>query len=233
MKRTRLLAILAGGLVLAGALVGISLATRGGHDDTLTSRPAAADGGVATLLRGIPQRGVVLGSPRAPVTLVEFADLQCPYCGEWARVAFPDVVRHYVRSGQVRVVFRGLAFVGPDSVPALQSTLAAGKQNRLWHVLEGLYRNQGAENTGWVSDDLMRRIGSTVPGLDVDRMLRDRDSSGVDAAMLAARNDAVRMGVNSTPSFAVGYTGKALRVVQVSSLDAQGIAPAIDALLER
>jgi protein-disulfide isomerase len=230
MKRTRLLAIVAGGLAVAAVLVAVSLMTRGGHDRATTPRPVA-DGGVSTLLRGIPERGLALGSPRAPVTLVEYADLQCPYCGEWARGAFPDLVRRYVRSGQVRMVFRGLAFVGPDSVPALRTTLAAGNQNRLWHVVEGLYRNQGAENTGWVTDDLMKHIGSTAPGLDVARMLRERDSADVDAAVVAARNDAARMGVTATPSFALGYTGKPLRLVQVSSLDAQGIVPAIDALL--
>src|SRR2546423_12689290 len=43
----------------------------------------------ASLLRGIPQHGTIVGEARAPVTLVEYADLQCPYCGEWARTTLP------------------------------------------------------------------------------------------------------------------------------------------------
>ena len=64
-------------------------------------------------LLGIPQAGVVLGDPNAPVTLVEWADLQCPFCREWSTAAFPALVHDYVRTGKLQIVFRGLAFLGP------------------------------------------------------------------------------------------------------------------------
>ena len=102
---------------------------RGGCAATATP-PAAELAGEAGLLRGIPQQGTALGSPDAPVTLVEYADLQCPYCAQWARDAFPELVRDYVRTGRVRIVFRGLAFLGPDSDAALRAALAAGQQRR-------------------------------------------------------------------------------------------------------
>ena len=108
------------------------------------------------LFRDIPRNGIALGSPQAPVTLVEFADLQCPYCARWSRDAFPTIVDEYVRAGRVRVVFRGLSFVGPESNTALRAALAAGEQNRLWDVVHGLYLGQGAENSGWVSERLLR-----------------------------------------------------------------------------
>jgi protein-disulfide isomerase len=98
------------------------------------------------LFRGIPQDGIVLGSPHAPVTLVEYADLQCPDCAQWARDAFPTIVKEYVRAGRVRIVFRGLSFIGADSDAALRAALAAGQQARLWDVVHGLFVQQGAEN---------------------------------------------------------------------------------------
>jgi protein-disulfide isomerase len=194
--------------------------------------PTVRDGTqVSKLLAGIPQQGTSLGSAQAPVTLVEFADLQCPYCGDWARSALPDIVRRYVRPGRVRIVFAGLDFVGPDSEKALRTALAAGRQNRFWNVLELLYENQGTENAGWVSDGLLRSIGQAVPGLDVGRMLDERGSAAVDSELNAGKALATSAGVSSTPSFALGRRGGSLHVIQVTNLAAGGISPALDAAL--
>src|SRR4051812_750117 len=82
---------------------------------TAAPRPAAAVTAKTRAFPGIPQQGAALGRPTAPVTLVEYADLQCPYCAEWARRTLPVLASDYVRSGRLRIVFRGLAFVGPES----------------------------------------------------------------------------------------------------------------------
>src|SRR4051812_48259497 len=164
---SRLLALAALCAALAsGALVGASRLAAGADARVATAVEPVDGVGVAGLLRGIPQSGNVLGRPDAPVTLVEYADPQCPYCGIWARETFPTLVREYVRTGKVRIVWRGLAFVGADSRTALATAVAAGQQDRLFDVVALLYRNQGVENTGWVSDALLRRVGAAVPGLD-------------------------------------------------------------------
>jgi protein-disulfide isomerase len=87
----------------------------------------AGAGEIASLLKGIPQHGTTLGAPNAPVTLVEYADLQCPYCAQWALGTFPSLVQDYVRTGKLRIEFRGLEFIGADSDAALRATLAAGR----------------------------------------------------------------------------------------------------------
>jgi len=193
--------------------------------------PVTGAGRVGALLDGIPQNGNVLGSRTAPVTLVEFADPQCPYCGIFERDALPTIVSQYVRPGKVRIVFEGMTFVGPDSGTALRTALAAAGQNRFWNVLELLYENQGEENTGWVTDSLLRGIGAAVPGLDTDRMLSERNSATVDAAVARASTAASNAGVTSTPSFLVGRTGGAMQLVHATSLTASGITPALEAAL--
>ena len=185
------------------------------------------------LLRGIPQDGAVLGRPDAPVTLVEYADLQCPYCAEWALGTFPQLVRDYVRSGTLRIEFRGLAFVGPDSDLALRAVLAAGRQNRLWNVVELLYANQGAENSGWVSAELVDRIAGSVPGLDRDRFEAHRGLQALSADMAKAQRQAQTAGVRGTPAFELGLTGSAPRTLEVTSLTPDQFAAAIEALLDR
>jgi len=199
--------------------------------DAADAVSAAAE--TEALLRGIPQDGIALGSPDAPVTLVEYADLQCPYCAIWARDAFPAIVDEYVRPGHVRVVFRGLAFIGPESDTALRTALAAGAQGRLWNVVHLLYGNQGAENAGWVTDDLLHELGGSIGGLDAARMLAERESAPVEHELAAAQRAAEAAGIHGTPSFQAGPTEGALEPLPVTSLGPEEIRARLDALLAR
>ena len=76
--------------------------------------------------------------------------------------------RRVRQSGKLRIVFNGLAFIGPDSDKALRTAIAAGQENHLWDVVHGLYARQGDENAGWVTDELVGEIAAGVPGLDGD-----------------------------------------------------------------
>ena len=91
--------------VVAGVLIGASLL--GARDNGGGGEPAAVAGGadVEALLDGIPQSAAVLGEDDAPVTLVEYADLQCPFCAKWSLRAFPELVADYVRDGRLRIEF--------------------------------------------------------------------------------------------------------------------------------
>lgn len=171
------------------------------------ARPVAGAARTARLLRAIPQRGLELGERDAPVTVVVFADVQCPYCKAfWLRV-LPRVVDRYVRGGRAKLVLRDVAFLGVDSVRGAQFAGAAGLQDRLWDVTDLLYRHQGAENSGWVTDELLRRIGAGVPGLNVERALADRGDRRVDRELRRARDEAVDYRVTGTPSLLVGESG--------------------------
>lgn len=234
-SRTRLYAIVGGiALAIVAGLVAVSLLTGGDDDSTATATGELAGAAeTATLLRGIPQDGIALGSPDAPVTLVEYADLQCPFCAEWARGTFPAIVDEYVRPGEVRIEFRGMAFLGPDSQTALQTVLAAGEQDRLWNVLHILWANQGEENAGWVTEDLLQGIGDSVAGLDTERMLAQRGSGAVEGAMVSSQQSADLNGIDSTPSFLAGPTGGTLERLELSSLEPEEMRAALDALLDR
>jgi protein-disulfide isomerase len=166
------------------------------------------------------------------VTLVEFADLQCPFCGEFARNALPQIVQDYVRTGRVKIVFQGLAFLGPDSQTALRAVLAAGQQNRAWNVLDGLYARQGVENSGWVTPALLREVAGDVPGLKAQRMLDQSRSASVTRLLHDAESSASQAGVRGTPSFFVGRSGGQPEPVALSSLTAEALRPALDTALQ-
>jgi protein-disulfide isomerase len=186
---------------------------------------------VEALLAGIPQNGAVLGEDDAPVTLVEYADLQCLFCAEWSTGTFPELVADYVREGRLRIEFRGLAFIGPESEAALRAALAAGEQGKLWNVVDLVYTNQGAENGGWVTDDFLRAVGAEVPGLDVDRMMEERSSAAVGSSIDETAVEAQSAGISGTPSFLLGPTGGELSPLEVSSLGPEEFRSAIDELL--
>jgi len=228
-----LLVAFGGAALVAALLIGASLIGGGGGD---SAEPAAAPVPADVtpheegILNGIPQDGIALGKPDAPVTLVEYADLQCPYCADWARDAFPAIVDEYVRDGRVRLEFRGLAFLGPESETALRAALAAGEQDRLWNVVHGLFVSQGAENAGWVTEALLHSLGRGA-GIDAERMLADSDSASVDRALAEAAAQARAVGVPGTPFFEAGPTGGPLTPLQVRSLDAETFRAALDGLL--
>ena len=165
------------------------------------------------------------------MTLVEYADLQCPYCAQWARDALPTLVEDYVKPGKLRIVFRGLAFIGPDSDKALRTAVAAGENDHLWDVVHGLYLNQGNENVGWVTDELVAKIAASAPGLDGGALLDRRWDGAVASEINRAAEAAQAAGVTGTPAFQAGPTGGHLELVRVDSLGPEGIVPAIKELL--
>ena len=234
-RRHLLVAAIATGIAL-GLVAGSLLSARG--DDSAAPAPQAGAevfGAevVESLLGGIPQDGNALGDPAAPVTLVEYADLQCPFCAQWASRSLPDLVEEYVRAGDLRIEFRGMAFIGADSEKALRAALAAGEQNRFWNVVDLLYLSQGAENGGWVTDDLIAAIGRSVPGLDDAQMQAAMSSQDVTDALQADADASAAANITGTPSFELGRTGGELTRLEVTSLDADEFRAAIDELLAR
>jgi protein-disulfide isomerase len=214
---------------IAAVLIAVSVLGGGGKGKTSTVSGVSA---AKALFAGIPQSGNAVGSRRAPVTLVEYADPQCPFCAEWDRNALPVIVKRYVRPGRVRIEYRGLAFIGSDSTTALAATLAAGRQDKFWQAIDLLYKNQGGENSGWVSDSLLHSV-ARVLGLDLGKFDADRASPAVSRTIDRFGIQARTAGVSSTPTFFVGKTGTAPTRVEVTSLDAAGITPALDRALGR
>ena len=222
-------AVVAGALMIALSLVSAN------RDDAPAATPSqgVAVTGIAetaAMLEGIPQRGNVLGARQAPYQLVEYSDLQCPFCAQFAVGVLPTIVRDYVRTGKVQLVFRGLAFLGDDSVTALRTTTAAGRQNRLWNVSELLYANQGPENA-WVTDELLRS-SVTAAGASAPRVFADRDGADVTAAMDEWTRLAQADGVQGVPAFFAGPRGGPLQPLQIRAISVAEFRAALDAVVK-
>ena len=157
-NRNLIIALAVAAVVAVALIAGSVLLTRGNSDKTSAStETTVATTGTSTdsstpapvaLVAGIPQHGTILGKPGATVRMLQFEDLQCPICKQYTDNAFSSIVNEYVRTGRIKIDFRGLAFLGPDSLKALKIAVAAGFQNRLWQVVGLFYDNQGPENSG-------------------------------------------------------------------------------------
>jgi protein-disulfide isomerase len=227
--RRLLLILLAAAVVVAGVVIAIAV-TRGSKSSSGPSAsPSPAVRGA--FLNGIPQRGLELGRADAPVTLVEFADLQCPYCAQFSTHTLPAVVRRYVRTGKVKLVFRGLHFLGPDSLIALGAAVAASFQNRLWNYVDALYARQGTENTGWVTPALLRDVAGSITHVDVDRLMRERTSKRALDIVRSDDLEGIRLGVNATPTFFVERPPATPQQLQLTALDTATFTAALDAAL--
>ena len=180
---------------------------------------------------GIPQKGTVLGEPQAPATLVEFADLQCPFCAQYARDALPGLLRDWVRTGRLRLDLRLVSLIGPDSERAARMAGAAALQNRLWQFSELFFLNQGTENSGYVTPAFLRAIASATRGLNAQRALDTRGSDSVTAQLRRADQSADQLHVSSTPSFVLLRPGHAPVPLHPSALTAPALSSAIEAAL--
>lgn len=234
-QRTRRLWLFGGSTVAALVVVAIAIAlSQSGSSD---NAPKGLGGGenlsgvasTAALFKGIPQTGTLVGDPKAPLRMLEFADLQCPFCAQYTRAVLPTLVKRYVRTGKLAIDLRLLTFIGSDSETAAGSAVAAGRENRLWQYSDLFYKNQGQENSGYVTPEFIRSIarGSGVSPAAAVRGSQD----DVDAPQLArAKREATTAGVSSTPSFLIGKRGGTLTKLDVSQLTPDEFTSAIDKL---
>jgi protein-disulfide isomerase len=206
--------ILAFAVAIAAAVALVAVALIGRSDSSAPPTTTAV-----VDLTGIPQDGAVFGSPDAGVTLVEWADPQCPACRAYTEEFFPTVVDEYVRPGTVATEFRGFPFIGEDSVKAYRFLLAAGEQDKLWDLQEALYRNQGAENDGWVTDDLIRELASAIAGLDVDQLFADAERDDIVAEADGAEAAGQAAGIQGTPTLQIVIGNQEPYDIQVADVD--------------
>jgi protein-disulfide isomerase len=212
-------------LIVIAVVLAVVL-TRGSSSSKTQPLPGAT--AVNAVFTRIPQHGVVLGSPNAPVEMREFIDLQCPFCQEFETRLFPTIVKRFVRTGKLQVLMQPLAFIGPDSVRGQAAVLAAGKQNRAFNYAAQLYANQGTENTGWLNENMVKAAAASVPGLSTDQLLSQRHSPSIRAQQRQV--NAAGSAVRSTPTIFVGKSGTpGTQVAMRSPTDEATLVAAINA----
>ena len=227
---TRWLVAGAVGVACAIAAVLIALSAFGSSDEEKALPTSFATDRLA-IFDGVAQSGEILGQAGAPVTMIEYADLQCPFCAQYSLETLPALIREYVKTGKVRMLLRPIAFLGPDSPNGVKAVVAAALQDHGWEMAELLFQNQGPENGGWLSEEFVMDAAAAVPGLDTEKFESDYDSDTVRDIASATGAAANAAGVDHTPFFLLGKSGKPGDPLEVTSLEPPPFRAAFDKLL--
>ena len=141
----------------------------------------------------------VLGPEDAPVVIIEFTDLQCPYCARFARQTFPELRRNYIDTGRVRFASQDLPLPRHAfAVPAAVAARCAGEQGRFWEFREALFSAQ-AKLRDEPYAELARKFD-----LDLDKFAACRSDEAQTARVLEGIELARANGITSTPTFLIG-----------------------------
>ena len=202
--------------IAVAAIIGVSLLGAAGTSKSGGVKPSTAQqhaaqvnasaAAVDALLAGIPQSGNTLGDPRAPITLLYFADLQCPFCRRFTLGTLPSLIQNYVRGGRLKIEYHSLetATKDPQTFKAQQlAALAAGKQSKMWNYLELFYREQGPENSSYVTENYLQGLAQQVPGLNLIAWTSARSEAKLLDAIARDARAAAGAGLAVTPSFLI------------------------------
>ena len=162
-----------------------------------TPTPGVAVPEMVTLKLGTE---IALGRDDSPVTIVEFNDLQCPFCSRFHADAFPEIKRQFIDTGKVRFINRDLPLdeLHPQATRAAQAARCAGEQGKYWEAAGNIISNNGALTAGSV-DQLVGTTG--VDGV----VYRSCMESGRHLNLIRENAAGARaMGITGTPSFVVG-----------------------------
>ena len=165
--------------------------------------PTVADG----VVRGILADGTpFIGSLDAPIVFAEFSDFACPHCANF-EPEIHKLIEAYVRTGQLRIEFRPLTFVGREySITATKGALCAAQQGAFWEFHTMLFALQHNEGAPSFTDTAMLDIGTAL-GLDNDALQACMNSNQSDITLAAVAQLQAETDVNATPTLI--YRGNA------------------------
>jgi protein-disulfide isomerase len=162
------------------------------------------------------------GDPNAPVTMIEFGDFQCPFCGRYASDTNPQIEEQYIKTGKVRFGFVNFAFLGSESTWAAEAAECASDQNKYWEYHDKLYNSQSGENQGAFSKDNLKKFAQDL-GLEPKAFNNCLDSGKYTSLIQTDTQASGAFGVQSTPTFLIN--GQAVVGAQPFAVFQQTIDP--------
>ena len=146
-------------------------------------------------------KGYAMGRPDAPLTMVEFTDLQCPYCRQYVRTTFDEIRKNWIDTGKLRYISRDFPLdFHPQAMAAARAARCAGEQGKFWEMRMLLMRNANLLSPAYITQ------AAADLKLDSKKFSECTASNKYDAAIQADTAEGAKIGVEGTPTFVVGKT---------------------------
>ncbi len=160
------------------------------------SAPPQPQTGIVTNLKGYS-----LGRPDAPLTMVEFTDLQCPFCRQFALTSFDEIKKNWIDTGKLRYFSRDFPLdFHAQAMPAARAARCAGEQGKFWEMRLGLMRNANLLTPAYIT-----RTAADLK-LEPKAFEACAASAKYDAEIQAETAEGTKLGVSGTPTFVMGKT---------------------------
>jgi len=164
---------------------------------------ATSSSNLLSLLSLISQGSSYQGSKSAPVTVIDFSDLQCHLCARYVKNTEPMINKTYIQTGKVALVFKHLPNREFDSMPAALAAQCAQDQGKFWQFHNLLYEKQGPIDSGWANKDNLKRFASQISGLEMHKFDSCFDGQKYKSFVESDIALAHSLGFTETPSFIV------------------------------
>lgn len=143
-----------------------------------------------------------LGDKNAPITLVEFGDYQCHFCNVFYHETEDSILKNYVDTGKVKMIFKDFTIIGTDSVTAAHAAHCASEQGKFWEYHDILYNNWTGENNGWASSENLIKFAQAID-LEQDSFLQCMQEGKYQQTVEKSKKDGITLGITGTPAFFV------------------------------
>ena len=189
--------------IIIGMLIGIGLVSNleqnSGNSSVLTKE---------NLIEG----SIIMGSPNAKITIVEFGDYQCTFCYKFHDETMKKITDEYIKTNNVNFVYKDFPLNGEQSILASEAAYCAEKQNKFWEYHNTLYNNWGGENTGWITENVLLGFARDLE-MNLDDFSQCLGNSEFRQKVLDNEQFGREIGINATPSFLIFNDNEIYRII--------------------
>lgn len=189
--------LIPGAIVLAGAVIAVAVI----YSVNNPSPKNAGKGETAAIaaLPAVTSNDFVLGEANAPVTIVEYGDFQCPFCGKFFKDTESVLRENYIKTGKVKFIYRDFAFLGQESLWSANAARCAGEQGKFWQYHDYLFNNQRGENQNAFSKNNLKSFAAAL-SLDKEKFNACLDTDKYSEEIKKETKAGGEAGVQGTPA---------------------------------